>query len=133
VQVDADRIHPWASFVPELIGARGHSASDTGALGGPLLHGIKLSLSVRVFDCEACGLSLDRDKNAARNLASLALAIAQAQEDSTLFVAATGAETPNARGATDPEAGRPNGRPQRTAKAHSTGHPAVEETAALAA
>jgi putative transposase len=93
----------------------------------------KLSLSVRVFDCEACGLSLDRDKNAARNLASLALAIAQAQEGSTLFVAATGAETPNARGATDPEAGRPNGRPQRTAKAHSTGHPAVEETAALAA
>ena len=37
------------------------------------------------------------------------------------------------RGATDPEAARPNGRPLRTAKAPSTGHPAVEETAALAA
>jgi putative transposase len=93
----------------------------------------KLSLSERAFACEACGLSLDRDENAARNLASLALAVAQAQEGSSvLFVAATGAETPNARGATDPEAPGPNGQPLRTAKAHSTGHPAVEETAALA-
>jgi putative transposase len=94
----------------------------------------KLSLSERVFDCEACGFSLDRDENAARNLAMLALAVAQAQEGSSaLFVAATGAETLNARGATDPEAVRPDGRPPRTAKAQSTGHPAVEETAALAA
>lgn len=30
----------------------------------------KLPLSVRVFDCEACGLSLDRDVNAARNIAT---------------------------------------------------------------
>ena len=94
----------------------------------------KLSLSERVFSCEACGFSLDRDENAARNLAQLALAVAQAQEGSSaLFVAATGAETLNARGATDPEAKRPDGRPHRTAKAPSTGPPAVEETAALAA
>jgi putative transposase len=94
----------------------------------------KLPLSERVFNCEACGFSLDRDENAARNLARLALAVAQAQgESSALFVAATGAETLNARGATDPEALGPDGRPLRTAKAHSTGHPAVEETAALAA
>jgi putative transposase len=92
----------------------------------------KLSLSERVFDCEACGLSLDRDENAARNLARLALAVAQARGDQQ-YVAATGAETLNARGATDPEAARPNGRPHRTAKAPSTGHPAVDETAALAA
>jgi putative transposase len=32
----------------------------------------KLSLSVRVFTCEHCGLVLDRDVNAARNLAALA-------------------------------------------------------------
>jgi putative transposase len=32
----------------------------------------KLSLSTRVFDCQACGLVLDRDHNAAANLASLA-------------------------------------------------------------
>jgi transposase len=94
----------------------------------------KLSLSERVFTCEACGLSLDRDENAARNLARHALSIAQAQGGSSaLFVAATGAETLNARGATDPETLGPDGRPLRTAKAHSTGHPAVEETAALAA
>jgi putative transposase len=93
----------------------------------------KLSLSERVFTCEACGFSLDRDENAARNLARLALAIAQAQGDSLPFVAATGAETLNARGATDLEALGPDGRPLRTAKAYSTGHPAVEETAALAA
>ena len=31
----------------------------------------KLSLSERVFHCDACGLSLDRDVNAARNLAGL--------------------------------------------------------------
>lgn len=94
----------------------------------------KLSLSERAFTCEACGLSLDRDENAARNLASLALAMAQAEGSSArLFVAATGAETLNARGATDPEAPGPDGRPPGTAKAPSTGHPAVEETAALAA
>jgi putative transposase len=94
----------------------------------------KLCLSERVFGCEACGLSLDRDENAARNLARLALSVAQAQQGSSSpLVAATGAETLNARGATDPEAPGPEGRPHRTAKAHSTGHPAVEETAALAA
>jgi putative transposase len=94
----------------------------------------KLSLSERVFACEACGLSLDRDENAARNLASFALAVAQGQEGSSaLFVAATGAETLNARGATAREAPGPDGRPHRTAKAPSTGHPAVEETAALVA
>jgi putative transposase len=92
----------------------------------------KLSLSQRVFTCEACGLSLDRDENAARNLASLALAVAQAKGSSSPFVAATGAEMRNARGATDPEAHGPDGRPLRTAKAPSTGHPAVDETAALA-
>jgi putative transposase len=93
----------------------------------------KLSLSERVFDCEACGLSLERDENAARNLARLALAVAQAKEGSTPLVAATGAETRNARGATDPEAPGPDGRTPRTAKAPSTGQPAVEKTAALAA
>ena len=32
----------------------------------------KLSLAERMFHCTACGLSLDRDVNAARNLAALA-------------------------------------------------------------
>jgi putative transposase len=45
----------------------------------------KLSLSERVYRCDACGLVLDRDVNAARNLLSLA---------------ASGAERQNARGGT---------------------------------
>jgi putative transposase len=46
----------------------------------------KLPLSQRTFNCEACGLGLDRDLNAARNLAKLAQ-----------HVARSGRETPNAR------------------------------------
>ncbi|MFE5580870.1 RNA-guided endonuclease InsQ/TnpB family protein [Kitasatospora sp. NPDC056531] len=34
----------------------------------------KLPLHVRVFTCDACGLVIDRDENAARNLADLAVA-----------------------------------------------------------
>ena len=46
----------------------------------------KLLLSERDYACESCGLVMDRDENAARNLAALA-------------VAASGAETLNGRGA----------------------------------
>ncbi|MGW5188334.1 RNA-guided endonuclease InsQ/TnpB family protein [Kribbella sp. NPDC004138] len=46
----------------------------------------KLLLSERVFRCNSCGLVMDRDENAARNLAALA-------------DAASGAETLNGRGA----------------------------------
>ncbi|WPD18938.1 IS607 family element RNA-guided endonuclease TnpB [Thermaerobacter composti] len=46
-----------------------------------------LPLSQRVFRCEECGLVLDRDENAARNLATLVAA-----------VAGSGPETLNARG-----------------------------------
>jgi IS605 OrfB family transposase len=48
----------------------------------------KLTLAERTFTCEACGLVLDRDLNAARNLAKLVQSVAQ-----------SGWETPNARGA----------------------------------
>jgi putative transposase len=48
----------------------------------------KLTLAERTFTCEACGLRLDRDLNAARNLAKLAQDVAQ-----------SGWETRNARGA----------------------------------
>jgi putative transposase len=48
----------------------------------------KLTLAERTFACEACGLRLDRDLNAARNLAKLAQDVAQ-----------SGWETQNARGA----------------------------------
>jgi putative transposase len=46
-----------------------------------------LPLWERVFRCDACGIVLDRDENAARNLAALAAA-----------VAGSGPETQNARG-----------------------------------
>jgi putative transposase len=48
----------------------------------------KLTLAERTFTCEACGLQIDRDLNAARNLAKLAQ-----------YVAQSGWETRNARGA----------------------------------
>jgi putative transposase len=55
----------------------------------------KLLLGTRTYTCEACGLSLDRDLNAARNLAKV--------------VAQSGWETRNARGAdvSPGDAGRP--------------------------
>ncbi|WPD18475.1 IS607 family element RNA-guided endonuclease TnpB [Thermaerobacter composti] len=48
---------------------------------------LSLPLSQRVFRCEECGFVLDRDENAARNLAALVAA-----------VAGSGPETENARG-----------------------------------
>ena len=48
----------------------------------------KLALAERTFSCKSCGLVLDRDLNAARNLAKLAEQVAQ-----------SGWETKNARGA----------------------------------
>jgi transposase len=58
----------------------------------------KLALSERVFTCQACGLVLDRDLNAALNLAHLAQQHAQAEGNSKCYVARTGRETQNARG-----------------------------------
>jgi putative transposase len=69
----------------------------------------KLSLSERVFECEACGLVLDRDLNAALNLLCMAIEHALA-EGIEVDVAGTYAETLNARGATDPEAASAAGR-----------------------
>jgi putative transposase len=49
----------------------------------------KLPLRMRTYLCEGCGLSMDRDENAARNLASLV----------ERTVAGSGPETRNGRGA----------------------------------
>jgi putative transposase len=58
----------------------------------------KLSLSARVFTCDACGLVIDRDLNAALNLARMAQRYAQAEGKLKCRVARTGRETLNARG-----------------------------------
>jgi putative transposase len=57
----------------------------------------KLALSERVFTCHACGLVIDRDLNAARNLACIARQHAQAEGNEKCYVARTGRETQNAR------------------------------------
>jgi transposase len=57
----------------------------------------KFTLSERTFECGACGLVLDRDLNAAQNLANLAQQVAQ-----------SGWETQNARGV-DIRPGLPGG------------------------
>jgi putative transposase len=80
--VAADRFHPSSKM-----------CSACGAVKA------KLSLAARVFTCEDddCGHVQDRDLNAARNLAQMAQrhALAAGVE---CYVAATGAETLNARG-----------------------------------
>ena len=53
----------------------------------------KLPLSERTYRCERCGLVLDRDENAARNLAALV------GTAGAVVVAGSGPETRNARGA----------------------------------
>lgn len=63
----------------------------------------KLHLGERVFRCEnqRCGLELDRDLNAARNLARLVAGVQAGERDhlEVPAVAWSGPETRNARGA----------------------------------
>jgi putative transposase len=73
----------------------------------------KLPLSERTYRCEECGLVIDRDENAALNLAALAN-----------MVAASGAETQNARSPTPIRPGPAGHRVDReagTAQAPQTG------------
>jgi transposase len=79
--VAADRFYPSSK-----------TCSDCGTVRA------KLALSERVFTCEACGLVIDRDLNAALNLAHMAQRHAQAEGNSRCYVARTGRETLNARG-----------------------------------
>ncbi|MFU8876073.1 zinc ribbon domain-containing protein, partial [Micromonospora sp. SL4-19] len=55
----------------------------------------KLPLHVRVFTCDTCDLVLDRDENAARNLAALAAAVTTG----TGVAGDPGVQAPKPRGA----------------------------------
>ncbi|MEV4074738.1 IS607 family element RNA-guided endonuclease TnpB [Nonomuraea fuscirosea] len=82
----------------------------------------KLPLSARTFTCETCGLVIDRDRNAALNLASLARQ-----------VAGSGPETLNGRGAdrkTPPggAGGRETSTPHRATGQDGDLHPAMGES-----
>ena len=59
----------------------------------------KLDLRVRVFECAACGVRIDRDVNAARNIRAEAVRMHEAQQ----LAPGTG-ESLNGRGATDSDA-----------------------------
>ena len=84
----------WSSAV--LVSAdRFHPSSKTCSRCGEVK--AKLSRSVTVFACEACGLRIDRDLNAALNLAWLALEVTQAEGRAT-HLARTERERLNARG-----------------------------------
>jgi len=56
----------------------------------------KLPRGETLFTCECCGLSLDRDENAALNLGGIALVATRAEGRST-YLAPTGGERQNAR------------------------------------
>jgi putative transposase len=81
------------------------TCSDCGAVKA------KLPLSERTYRCEHCGLVLDRDENAARNLAAVAG-----------HVVASGAETINARSPTQIRPGLPGHRVDREAGRHPAWH-----------
>jgi putative transposase len=78
--VAADRFYPSSK-----------TCSDCGTVKA------KLALSERVFKCDTCGLIIDRDLNAALNLARLAQQHAQADGRLKCYVARTGRETQNSR------------------------------------
>ena len=69
----------------------------------------KLSLAERTFHCQCCGVVIDRDLNAAVNLAALAADIST--------VAGSGPETRNARTGTVPPREAGAGQPGKTGTA----------------
>jgi putative transposase len=86
----------WSDGSVLVCAARSFPSSKTCSECGTVR--AKLALSERVFTCDACGLVIDRDLNAALNLARIAQRYAQAEGRLECHVARTGRETQNARG-----------------------------------
>jgi putative transposase len=74
-----------------IVADRWFASSKTCSSSGCGAVRAKLTLSERTFVCDVCAMVMDRDVNAARNLARYG--------QNQLEVAASGAETPNGRGA----------------------------------
>jgi putative transposase len=90
----------------------------------------KLALSERVFSCAACRLVIDRDLNAALNLAQMARRRAQTEGMTKCYVARTGRETQNARrGQVSPAT---QGRRSPVKREDPTGSPHAREGLAVA-
>jgi len=86
-----DQTQIWASDVtpaPAVVAGRRIGAGLWIEAGGCHARRLLLENDERTFACEACGLMVDRDLNAARNLAKLVQSVAQ-----------SGWETQTARGA----------------------------------
>ncbi|WP_460760728.1 zinc ribbon domain-containing protein [Nocardiopsis oceani] len=122
-----------ASNAPSALRLSAHWFASSKTCSGCWATKAKLPLHVRVFDCDECPLVLDRDVNAARNLAALA---AQVGSTGTGVAGDRGARALKARGADrktrttrsrrSAGAGRAGGaRPQmrKEAPAPSSGHP----------
>jgi putative transposase len=91
----------------------------------------KLALSERVLGCDICGLVIDRDLNAALNLAQIAQQHAQTEGNSKCYVARTGRETQNAR--RGPVSPATNGRLSPLKREGPTGSSQARESMAVAA
>ncbi|GAA2728114.1 IS607 family element RNA-guided endonuclease TnpB [Actinocorallia aurantiaca] len=84
------RLHACPTIVADRWFASSKTCSGCGAVKA------KLPLHVRVFDCDACPIVLDRDENAARNLLALA---ANTAVTGTGVAGDLGAKAPKPRGA----------------------------------
>ena len=81
----------------------------------------KLRLSERIYHCQACGLILDRDLNAARNLAALAEGTSSVSCTVTVNEPDGNPSKPSPRGAAGIATGRPTrSTPRRKATAQDT-------------
>ncbi|WP_326771074.1 transposase (plasmid) [Streptomyces sp. NBC_01591] len=89
----------------------------------------RLTLVDRTFHCDACGLRIDRDTNAAHNIAAHAV-LSGTQPAGT--VAPGSGETQNARGASvrlpGPRAGKQDAKKRGRRQAHQPGATSVEQS-----
>jgi hypothetical protein len=92
--VGEDRLNPALSWSRYSLFKRWNESKDKVA---PWWREVSMHLSMRVFECQSCGASLDRDVNAARNVA---------REGARLLAEQRGAAEQHVAGATTRDAKR---------------------------